>query len=174
MRSRPVKAALALALATRPRRCPRRALRRIGVVKLQLHVAAVHKRFAKYGTEEHIGVADAHFPHLHPRGSHDVQAVVEGENDAFLGHPQQVGRAVHIEVEAAQLGVGQAVFEDALDAVAKGQEQQAPGPDGGLSGQPVHLVVGQVAHDFAQPAVQNAGAIQALQHAVAGVRGGCC
>ena len=81
---------------------------------------------------------------LQAHAAHDLQPVLEGEDDPLLRRAEQVGPAVEIEVQAVEGRSRVAVVQGSLGAVAVGQDDQAGCSDRRLGGQGVHLLVCQL------------------------------
>ena len=104
---------------------------------------------------------------------HDLDAVAEGEDDAFLRGPQQVRPTVAVEVHAVDAATRVAVFQHPLRPVAEREDGDTVAADRHACSQFIHLGIGQpFRRDIApHPGIQDAGAVDAQQHAEA--RTGC-
>ena len=104
---------------------------------------------------------------------HDFDAVLEGEDDALLSGPEEVGLAVAVEVKAMDAAAAFAVFEHAFGPVAEGQDGHALTADGSLCGQLVHLGIAELrCHVAVHPGIEDAGAVDAEENAKAGIGSG--
>ena len=111
--------------------------------------------------------------HLHRDAHllHDLDAVLEGEDDAFLRGAHQVRLAVAVEIDPVDAAAGVLVPEHALRAVAEGEDGHAVRADGDGGGDVVHVGVGDALRGdvAADPGVQDAGAVDAEEDAEAGL-----
>ena len=92
------------------------------------------------------------------------------ESDALLSGAGQVAGRVTQEVEAEPLGTDAAVTQHALGTVAEGQHAQPFAAGGNGGGQGVEFRIRKIGPEgAAQPGVEDAGAVDAEQHADARV-----
>ena len=110
---------------------------------------------------------------LHAHLLHDLDAVAEREDHAFLCGAQQVGAAVAVEIQAMETAACIFVLQHALGSVAERQDGEAVSADRGLGRQLVHGGVGEALGHYvaAHPGIQDAGAVDAEQDAQTGVFG---
>ena len=106
------------------------------------------------------------FLYLHAHLGHDLHAIAEGEDDAFLGCAHEVGLGVLVEVNAMEAGSGFFVLKHTLCTIAKGDDADALATDGNRRHDVVHLGIAHALgrHRTAHPGIENAGAVDAQQH----------
>ena len=147
-----------------------------GTVRIvQLDGGAGHARegVAENGGEEHVGLAGVDHLHGDAHLFHDLDAVLEGEHDALLRRAHEMRLAVAVEVHPVDAAAGVLVAEHALRPVAEGKDSDSVRADGDLGGEGVHVGIGDALRGdvAADPGIQDAGAVDAQEHADAGIRG---
>ena len=121
---------------------------------------------------EHIGQARMNLIHFQAHLLHNLNAVLEGKDDAFLRRPHQMRLAVPVKIESVHAAPGLPVLQHALRSVAERQDAHALAADRDLGGQLVHLRVAEPRHYIAaHPGIEDARPVDAQQHAQSRIRG---
>lgn len=111
----------------------------VGVVELDRGAADPGEGVAEDLGLEHVGKAGVDPVDLHPHRLHDLDAVLEREDDAFLRRADEVPAVVDVEVDAVDAAAGFAVLQHPLGAVAEGEDADAVRADRNLRGKGVHF-----------------------------------
>ena len=113
----------------------------ICIVELDGGARHARQRVAENGAEEHVGSSGVYLLHGDAHLLHDVDAILEGKDDALLRGAGHVAAVVQVEVQATDGTARLTVLQHTLGTVTERQDADASTTYGHLGSQVVQFGV---------------------------------